>query len=129
MQDGTFKTSPQMFKALIDTGAMGTCITVATAKKLSLQPVGKVPIQGVSGVKYHNNYLFHVGFLINIAPLPDPSPDGQKVMNQELYMLPNQIQGAEFDSGQHKFDVLLGMDVIATGNLTVGSGGIFSWAW
>jgi hypothetical protein len=127
-QKGVLPVQPQMFRALIDTGAMGTCITAATAQKLGLQPIGKVPIQGVSGTKYHNNYLFYVGFTINLGPAGETTPDGQPIFNQELHVLPTAIQGAEFDAGQARFDVLLGMDVIAVGNLTVGQG-VYSWAW
>jgi hypothetical protein len=40
-------------------------------------------------------------------------------------MLPTPIQGVEFDAGVNGFDVLLGMDVITSGLLTVGGNGNF----
>ena len=56
-----------VFRALIDTGAQSTCITSTAAEKVGLVPIGKVPILGVSGLQYHNNYLFKVGFAFGIV--------------------------------------------------------------
>jgi hypothetical protein len=64
----------KMFKALVDTGAMATCITADTAQKVGLSPIGKVPIQGVGGVKFHNNYLFHIGFTLHLGPVVPAGP-------------------------------------------------------
>lgn len=122
----------QMFKALVDTGAMATCITAAAAAKLKLSPIGKVAIQGVSGTRDHNNYLFHIGFTLQIQQLGAAPAASQAVvpgqMPVELNLLPTPIQGAEFDAGTHGFDVLLGMDVISIGVLHVGNR-VFNWAW
>src|SRR5580700_2973289 len=70
--------------ALVDTGATTTCITEALAKRLNMQPIGKVPLYGVAGIAHHNNYLFNVGFPFafaqGVAPpavvagLPPPAP-------------------------------------------------------
>jgi len=68
LQGDTLPLPIQHFKALIDTGAMSTCITQKCAQSLKLTPIGKVPIQGVSGVQYHNNYLFYIGFTISVTP-------------------------------------------------------------
>jgi hypothetical protein len=88
-----------------------------------------VAIQGVSGAKYHNNYLFYIGFIVYSAPIGLTNTDVSQQFQQELHMLPTPIQGAEFDAGGHGFDVLLGMDVISSGSLNVGGNGTFSWAW
>jgi hypothetical protein len=59
----------QLFKALVDTGATGSCITPQTATKMGLAPIGKALVHGVSDAKYHNNYLFHIGFMVEMAPI------------------------------------------------------------
>jgi hypothetical protein len=119
----------EMFKALIDTGATSTCITRETAAKISLTPVGKVAVQGVAGIQHHNNYLFYVGFLVQLGPgsiVPAGIPANASA--GELHLMPTPIQGAEINSGG-AFDVLLGMDVISTGSLKIEGDGTFSWAW
>jgi hypothetical protein len=95
---------------------------------MGLAAIGQVPIQGVSGVKYHNNYLFYIGFRVQSAPIAPANAGGPQQFQEELHMIPAPIQGAEFDAGG-RFDVLLGMDVITSGSLTVGANGTFSWAW
>ena len=116
----------QMFKALVDTGASGTCITPQTAMKVGLTPVGKIPIQGVGGIKHHNNYLFYLGFTVMVMQPAVTSAAGSPVAG-ELHLLPIPIQGAEIDAGG-AFDVLLGMDVISI-SLKIEGDGTFSWAW
>jgi hypothetical protein len=118
----------QLFKALIDTWASGTCITRQTATKMGLAPIGKIPIQGVFGANYHNSYLFYFGLMVQSAPIAGANVSSQQ-FGQQLHMLPTPIEGAEFEAGNHGFDVLLGMDVITSGSLAVGGNGTFSWAW
>jgi hypothetical protein len=127
-QTGAVIPNLHMFKALVDTGASGTCITPQTAATVGLSPIGKAPVQGVGGIKYHNNYLFHLGFTVAI-PQPVPPPIGTPaIITGELHLLPGPIQGAEIDSGG-MFDVLMGMDIISMGSLKVEGDGTFSWAW
>jgi hypothetical protein len=122
--------NPKMFRALIDTGATGTCITRAAADRMGLSPIGKIEIQGVSGTKEHNNYLFHIGSTTPVpGVLPIANPLGEVQVPLQLHLNSTPIQGAEFDAGKGGFDVLLGMDVICTGSLKVEGDGTFSWAW
>jgi hypothetical protein len=124
--------------ALIDTGATTTCISSGLATRLNLQPIGKVPIHGVSGVAHHNNYLFYVGFPFAFAPgvLPPsgapglPQPAQGQVQGQ-VFILDKVIQGCELIVAPTAgFEVLLGMDVISSGSLVVqGGNGTFSWSF
>jgi hypothetical protein len=58
---------PNMFQALIDTGAQSTMISTNVVRALNLMPIGKRPIQGVGhNVTYHNEYLFRVAFLFPV---------------------------------------------------------------
>jgi hypothetical protein len=131
MAQGKPLSNPQMFKALIDTGATGTCITKAAADRMGLLPIGKVEVQGVSGTKAHNNYLFHVGFTTVLpgALIAMLANQGGNQVQLQLHINNTPIQGAEFDAGQGGFDVLLGMDVISTGSLKIEGDGSFSWSW
>lgn len=120
----------EMFKALVDTGATSTCITKAVADKVGLVPIGKVPVHGVAGVSYHNNYLFHVGFTFQ-QPLPVGTEVDAKAPKPKwnAHFLADPIQGAELKIGGDAFQVLLGMDVIASGALVVNGNGSASFSF
>lgn len=108
--------------ALVDTGAQGTCITRRAAQRLGLTPIGFVPVQGVSGIQYHNNYLFQIGFA-------DIQQDEIGFAKSEMHIFPQPIEGAEFDSGNADFDILLGMNVISIGDLTITKSGRFKFSF
>jgi len=120
-------------RALIDAGATTTCISTRLAQKLKIQPIGKVPIQGVSRASYHNSYLFMVAFPFPLppgsaAPVSLPAPK-QNEVQAKIHILQIVIHGVEFDPGNAGFDVLLGMDVIRTGTLVVQGDGNFSFSF
>jgi hypothetical protein len=111
-------------QALIDTGATTTAITTALAARLSLQPIGIMPIHGVGGVQHHNSHLFQVGF--PFAPYPPPQ---QGQVPGTIFVLQKLIQGCSFQAGSAPFEVLLGMDVISIGSLVVQGNGTFSFSF
>ncbi len=112
-----------MFKALVDTGAQSTMISKNAAQKIGLKPIGRVPIMGVGGVSNHNNYLFQVGFVMQVA-------DDETNQNiRQIHVLQGQIEGAEMVIEGAGFDVLLGMDVISTGSLAVEGSGTYSFSF
>ncbi|MBM3557258.1 MAG: hypothetical protein FJX47_17090 [Alphaproteobacteria bacterium] len=127
LEKGVFKGPPQMFRALVDTGATVTCLTASTAAKVGLLPGGKLRMSAANGAAYRNYYLFHVGFLLKVDL---PQQDGANSISHQwhIHAVPALIQGAEFNAGPG-FDVLLGMDMISIGNLIVGSNGQYSWSW
>jgi hypothetical protein len=112
-----------VFKALVDTGAQGTCITSAAAEKVGLAPIGKVQIRGVGGLSFHNNYLFRVGFAFGGAG------EGREVRLGSLHIVDEPIQGAELNIRNSDFDVLLGMDIISIGSLKIDGDGSFSFSF
>lgn len=112
-----------VFNALIDTGAQSTCITSVAAEKVGLVPVGKVPIRGVSGLQYHNNYLFKVGFAFGMAA------NQREVQVTSVHVFDKPIEGAELNVGSSTFDVLLGMDIIGMGSLKIDGDGSFSFSF
>ncbi|MFL0670941.1 MAG: retropepsin-like aspartic protease [Erythrobacter sp.] len=113
----------QVLKALIDTGAQGTSITLQAAEKLNLEPTGRIRVHGFGGAKDHNCYLFKVGFV----DLRESEFGGQ---SPNFHIVDFEIQGAEFDCGPDAdFDVLLGMDVLSIGTLTVANTGKFKFSF
>lgn len=120
--------TPRMFKALIDTGAQKTMISTNVIQVLGLNPLGKVLISGVGPTAhYHNAFLFYVAFVIAFLQPGQTLVVGTSVAAQVSINL-NPIFGAEIPSTGGLFDVLLGMDVISTGQLVVGNG-IYSFSF
>lgn len=113
----------QVLKALIDTGAQGTSITLQAAEKLKLEPTGLIRVHGFGGPKDHNCYLFKVGFV-------DLRESEIGVQSPRFHIVDSEIQGAEFDCGPDgDFDVLLGMDVLSIGTLTVAHNGKYKFTF
>ncbi len=112
-----------VFNALIDTGAQSTCITRTVAEKVGLLPIGMVPITGVSGLQYHNNYLFKVGFAFGKVS------SEQEIEEASVHIFERPVEGAELNVGSSKFDVLLGMDILGAGSLKIDGDGSFSFSF
>lgn len=112
-----------VLKALIDTGAQGTCITPSAATTLNLEPTGMVRIHGVGGSRLHYKYIFKVGFV-------DLQRNEMGFESPSFHMVDREIEGADFDCGPDAdFDVLLGMDVLSIGTLTIASTGNFKFSF
>ena len=111
--------TPQVFKALVDTGASLTCLTKNVVGSVGLEPVGKVPISGVSGQTFHHAYLFHVAFTVKA--------EGRNIA--ETHLVGSAVQGAEFIAPRGDFDVLLGMDILSVGSLAVEGNGTYSFSF
>lgn len=113
----------QVLKALIDTGAQGTSITLQAAEKLGLEPTGMIRVHGFGGAKNHNCYLFKVGFV-------DLQQSEFGLQSPVFHVVDREIRGAEFDCGpEADFDVLLGMDVLSIGTLTVSHTGKYKFSF
>jgi hypothetical protein len=110
-----------IFNALIDTGAQATCISRRVAERIDLLPIGRVPVLGVSGLQYHSNYLFKVGFVLGTVQEPADVTT--------VHIFEKIIDGVEFGASGARFDVLLGMDVIAAGSLKIDGDGSFSFSF
>lgn len=116
------------FMALIDTGATSTMVTRRLARVLDLQPATKLPYRNKDGLIWTTAYLFHVVFFGGIVPLAGDSPEDGESRVSNTHVLKKIITGGEIDD-QDSFDVLLGMDVITTGNLTISMDGTFGFAF
>ena len=93
--------------ALWDTGATNSVVSKAFAVKLRLQPIGQRKVQGVHGSEIVNTYLADIG-------LPN------KVIFKGVDIL-------EADIGD-RIDVLIGMDIIGSGDFSICGGKVFSYS-
>lgn len=113
----------QVLRALIDTGAQVTSITSNAARKLQLEPSGIVGIQGFGGPNFHKSYIFKIGFV-------DLQQNELGYQHPQFHLLDKEIEGPEFDCGvDADFDVLLGMDVLSIGTLTISHLGSFKFSF
>lgn len=88
----------KVVRSLWDTGASVSLISARVAKVLGLESIGKSGVSGYNeGVDVKDTYCVHIGL-----------PTGDIVTN---------IMAMEFDSDE--YDVVIGMDVIAKGDLAV----------
>jgi hypothetical protein len=106
------------FKALIDTGATKTMISPRVVAALGLQQVNVLDFSGLGGRTQRPGYLFHVAFF----------PPATTTEISKLQVLKKVINGGEL-LDEHTFDVLLGMDVITTGNLHIEKAGTFRFTF
>ncbi len=96
-----FDPNPQFEgTAIWDTGASGTLVNPEVARKLQLNPMGKKEIRGISGIlEKVNEYIVNI-FL----------PNHVGIMGIPVREAPQDIIGG---------DVLIGMDIITSGDFAV----------
>jgi len=89
--------------AIWDTGATGTAITKVVAQKLGLKPIGKVIAHGANGPYPANVYFVSIA-LPNKIVIP-------------------QLRVTELEALTGDFEVLIGMDIISSGDLSISNFG------
>ena len=113
--------NPPIFTALVDAGAQRTMISPSVVSRLSLNPIGKIPVRSAGGTVVH-----HVGFVVQNQLL------GGSAAGSILYTLGKPIWGSEIPATGGAFDVLMGMDInghLSSGSLKIEGDGTFSWSW
>jgi hypothetical protein len=122
------------YAALIDTGASSTMITSRVVHELGLLPVGSIPYHGLDGPSFKRAYLFHVAFYDSDGIANFEVDDGDQHVVEaatpvnRIHVCTHVITGGELDT-LPSFDVLLGMDIITTGQLVVRSDGSFIFSF
>ncbi len=122
------------YKALVDTGAVSTCITKRVADELGLPSAGVRPVNGVSGSSIHQFYTFHVGFVMTapdagLFEIDSPETKNPPQDFADTHINNRIIEGAELIMPDSGFDVLLGMDILSTGSLAIEGNGTFSFSF
>ena len=97
-------------QALIDTGASRTGISRQLVTQLTLQPHGKISLQGATGSTAVNTY--HVDLVLRFSL--------QVIVVRNLNV-------CEFDQGKAPYHVLIGRDIICEGVLTLDFDGHFTF--
>jgi hypothetical protein len=112
-------------RALIDTGATCTMITTHVVSELKLEFVNKKLFRIADNrEEWRPAYLFYVAFYGAAVTDGDSEEDGVSRMVKKIYRCTKEINGGEIKD-EDSFDILLGMDIISTGNLMMKSDGTF----
>lgn len=106
-------------RALVDTGATATSISPGAASRLKLRPMGRRDVQTANGLRRSRSYEFQIAIL--------SATDGTVSAPTPFFVLPNSVRGNELLPDAFPFDILLGMDVISQGDLTIRRDGTFSF--
>ena len=112
-QEPALSVFSEPVKALIDTGATSTSVSPQVAQTLRLRPSGKRDVMTANGLRRARFFEFHVAML------------GQGEAATPFYLLPKTAKGDELNSDRFVFDILLGMDVISQGDLSIRRDGTF----
>ena len=92
-------TTLQSFKAIWDTGATNTCITINVINALQLQPIGRINTCTAGGNRECNQYLVNINL-----------PSGVTITMVRV------IECEQLTGGN---DILIGMDIISIGDFSV----------
>lgn len=104
-------------RGLLDTGAQVTLVTHRVIGELGLRPRGRRPLGNVSNITMHRTYSFILGMWYSNDRF-SPADQG------EGYYAFEPILGCDFPD-RPDFDVLIGMDIISRGDLTIRRNGEF----
>ncbi|MEH3107294.1 MAG: retropepsin-like aspartic protease [Sphingomonas fennica] len=100
----------RMGRALIDTGATRTCVSRRFVDELALEPRGRMLIQAARG--YAARQMAYA-FTLGLACRPNEAAE------QDTFYVFDQEFAAPFIEDNDSCDVLIGMDLISTGRLTI----------
>jgi hypothetical protein len=109
------------YRALIDTGATSTMISMRVMEEMALEPVTKIPFHSLDGITYRQACLFNVA-LYDGMRLDDIGRDRPSA--SRIHICTKLVTGGVLDTGA-SFDVLIGMDIISTWTLTFSKDGAF----
>lgn len=112
----------ERYRALIDTGATRTVVSPRVVRLSDLRPVVRMEFVGVGGPSSSFSYLFHLAFVG--APYPQYAGEdaAADVGINTHHVFKPVINGSVMAEGQ-SFDVIVGMDVITSGDLQVSEEG------
>lgn len=112
------KTS-QPCRALIDTGATHSVVSKRIIDNLKLQSIGKTKVNTPSHDNHEvNNY--HVIIGVSLDEKMQMDKDGPYI-SANMLSIPLIVSGSDFIEKQ-EIDVILGMDVIMAGHLSISAG-------
>ncbi|MGE0408319.1 MAG: aspartyl protease family protein [Amphiplicatus sp.] len=114
--DGSASILMEPLRALVDTGATSSSITPEAVRRIGLKRGGRRFVNTAGGMRRAPFYVFRIG------PLHENGAGAP-------YVLDEPIAGGEFTLGGFNYDILLGMDVISRGDLTIRRNGTYCFAF
>ena len=102
---------------LLDTGATGTGVRADLAAELALKPKGRRRVLTANGDIMATEYLFRIGFVC--GRIDDPAFSPETILP---FVLEREFPVFELN-GQFPYAVLIGMDVIGLGDLSIARNG------
>lgn len=100
-------------------------ITSRVVSELNLEIVNKKLFRIADrGEDWRPAYLFYVAFFGAAVADGDSEEDGVSTLVNRIYRCTKEINGGAIKD-EDSFDVLLGMDIISTGTLTIAADGMF----
>jgi hypothetical protein len=115
----------QEFTALVDTGALRTCVTQNVVDRLQLARWGRIPVGNVKRTEMHWTYMFRVCIWPETYDGVPPRPFG---IGGEPFGIGGEIEGIDVGDSRY-YDVLLGMNIISRGSLHLELDGSFELAF
>ena len=103
------------FRALVDTGATGTCVTERLARKLNLEDAGTV--ETITALHRGETPVYHVCVHIP-SPVAKSDGSGEELVFRSFAP----VQASEIPPLHENFDLVIGMDIISAGSLHVSDG-------
>jgi hypothetical protein len=105
------------FTALLDTGATRTAISQNVITRCALAPTGQMPVGNVKRTEMHSTFMFYVGVW----------PESVDGLPSAIFGIGDAVLG--IDGGDSRYyDVLLGMDIVTQGRLTLNIDRSFEFA-
>lgn len=100
-------------------------VSTAVVRQLGLISVNRLAYESLDGSSWKPGHLFHMAFIAGVAHHLDIVADRSDPMDR-LLVCRKVINGGEITTSP-SFDVLIGMDVISTGTLTISNDGTFNF--
>ncbi len=112
LEAGTFNDeNVSLYRALVDTGATSTFISKQLILDSVLKPVGKGPMRSATDTKETN--IYNIKLLL--------------FLDKKTPYIKDNLQVREFNNESPDYDLIIGMDLIIQGSLTVSCGKNFTF--
>ena len=110
----------ELCKALIDTGAQLTCVTIKAVLTYGLSYFGKTMVRSARDERPHRVYLFYLGINCETNVVFDD------VETTRSYYLLSQVQQAIQIPDNSQFDVIIGMNILSRCDFSITRHGDFT---
>jgi hypothetical protein len=110
------------YRALIDTGAEGTCLTESVIRENRLVSAGKILVQSAGIRRIHRRYLVDIAFWY---PTTTDDGDAEGVQRAHGYFGAGTYLAIDIENNDN-FDVIIGMDILTKCDFAMWRNGNFT---